>query len=332
MKKPHFYKEGIDAKKQLEQLKEFYKTTPEHVRPWVEQEIKMLSYGIAGEENVKFELENSHIPMIVLHDLHLEYDGLSAQVDYMIITTKLILIVECKNLYGHIEVDNRGNFIRSFEFNGRFKKEGIYSPITQNERHLELIKKIRLQSKNNILTRSIFEKHFEDNYKSVVVLANPKTVINTKYAKKKIRDQIIRCDQLVGYIKELVKSSKNEVSLEKIMYERADFFLSFHTPNTTDYTKKFLAAENYKVETKAEKPTIPVEDTPLYKELRQYRYEASKAGGLKPYMVYNNAEMEALISAMPKTLKDLKKISGFGEVKCERYGHAILEIINKHKS
>ena len=212
----------------------------------------MLSYGITGEESVAFELNNSYMPMIVLHDLH------------------------------------------------------------------------------NILTRTGFQKYFDENYKSVVVLANPKTVINMKYAKKEIKDQIIRCDQLVEHIKKLCKDSKNEISTEKYMYELADFFLSFHTPNTTDYTKQYLVAGSDENEKETEQLQINLEDTPLYKELKQYRYEISKAAGLKPYMVYNNAEMEALISAMPKTLKEIEAISGFGAVKCERYGNAILQIVKKH--
>ncbi|HHX95413.1 MAG TPA: helicase, partial [Clostridia bacterium] len=292
LKGPHFYKADSDLRAQLEQLKEFYKTAPDYIKPQVEQDIKMLHYGIAGEEQVAFELNNSFIPMIVLHDLHLEYEGLTSQIDFMIITTKLVLVVECKNLYGNIEVNNRGEFIRTFEYKGKLIKEGIYSPITQNARHLDMIKKIRLTSKNNFLARSSFLKYFEETYKSVVVLANPKTVIDLKYAKKEVKDQIIRCDQLVGYIKKLLKDSGNEAWFEKQMYELADFFLSFHTPNTKDYTRKYVEGDwKKKDESEITKMEVNLEETPLYKELRQYRYEISRAAGLKPYMVFTNAEM-----------------------------------------
>jgi len=43
-----------------------------------------------------------------------------------------------------------------FLYNGKYKKEGIYSPITQNTRHLEMIKKIRLAKRNNFFYRNIF--------------------------------------------------------------------------------------------------------------------------------------------------------------------------------
>ena len=67
--KPHFYKSDSDAKIQLEQLKAILQTVPVSMKSQVEQDIKMLSYGIVGEDNVVFELNNSYLPMIVLHDL-----------------------------------------------------------------------------------------------------------------------------------------------------------------------------------------------------------------------------------------------------------------------
>jgi superfamily II DNA helicase RecQ len=73
-----------------------------------------------------------------------------------------------------------------------------------------------------------------------------------------------------------------------------------------------------------------IEDTPLYKELRQYRYESSKAEGVKPYFIYNNAQMENIISTMPKNLNEIKKIPGFGDAKCLKYGNNILEILSKY--
>jgi superfamily II DNA helicase RecQ len=65
--------------------------------------------------------------------------------------------------------------------------------------------------------------------------------------------------------------------------------------------------------------------------LRQYRYNTSKAEGVKAYFIFNNAQLEELVSVMPETLDELKNISGFGDVKCQKYGPAILDIIKRHK-
>jgi hypothetical protein len=336
LKKPDFYKADSDAKKQLERVQQLYATAPDRVKPQIERDMKLLAYGIAGEDNVAFELNNSYLPIIVLHDLRLEHEGLSVQIDYLIITTKFCLVVECKNLFGNLEVNSRGEFIRELEFNGKRKKEGIYSPITQNMRHMEMIKQLRLGNKKNPLMRVALEKSFGDFHKSVIVLANPKTVINLKNAPKNVKDQIIRSDQLIEYIKRLIRESKDLASSEKEMYEMADFFVGLHKENSVDYTAKYLLEDNVEVSDKAikvlpDRVEIDITETPLYQALKQYRYETSKAEGIKAFYVYNNLQLEAIIEAMPRNLDELRKVSGFGEVKCEKYGEAILGIMRRYR-
>ena len=331
LKKPDFYKAESDAKNQLERLEQLYATAPDKVKTQIERDIKLISYGIAGEEQVAFELNNSYLPIIVLHDLRLEHEGLSAQIDYLIITTKFCLIVECKNLFGNIEVNSRGEFIRELDFNGKRKKEGIYSPITQNVRHMEMIKRFRVANKKNPLMRATLEKSFDDFHRSVIVLANPKTVINLKHAPKAIKDQIIRSDQLIEHIKRLLRENKDLASSEKEMYEMADFFKSLHTDNTVDYTKKYFQEASAEQDKELAPVEIASEETPLYQELKRYRYETSKAEGVKAFYVFSNAQLEGLIAGMPRNLDELMKISGFGEVKCQKYGDAILGILERYR-
>lgn len=233
-----FLKEDSDAEEQLNALELLVGNTTGETLEAIQEQIRLLKAGIYGEKNVKFELENSHIPMYVLHDLFLEHEGLSSQIDYLLITRKFQFILECKNLYGDIEINNNGDFIRTFQYGTKKKREGIYSPITQNRRHLELIKKMRSAEKMFLL-RGAFEKGFDDFYKSIVVLTNPKTILNARYAKKEVRDQVIRADQLSEYIRVMEKNSKTIPSSDAEMKELAEFFLSRHVPQAKDYTERF---------------------------------------------------------------------------------------------
>ena len=239
LKNPVFIKDDSEAEKQLAALQELKKNATGKLLEQLEQEASKVESGIIGEKQVRFELENSHIPMYVLHDLFLEHDGLTAQIDYLVITRKSNYVIECKNLYGNIEINNTGSFIRTYKFGNKVSKEGIYSPITQNQRHMELIKAIRAQSKGNILTKALFEKNFYNNYHSIVVLANPKTVLNDKYAKKEIKEQVIRADQLISYIKKIDGSVTDYTSSDKYMEEMANFFISQHKTNPVDYVEKY---------------------------------------------------------------------------------------------
>lgn len=238
IKEPVFLKEDSMAENQLSQLEELRKSANDETAKAIETEISYVKAGIYGEQTIHYELKNSHIPMLIIHDLYLEHNGLSAQIDYMIFTRSHIYVVECKNLYGNIEINNRGDFIRTFGSGRNAKKEGIYSPITQNQRHLELIKSICLDSKNGVLAKKLFEKQFYNSYRSIVVIANPKTILYDRYADMEVRSKVIRCDKLVDYIKRLDKADNCEMS-EKTMLEIADFFLHLHKEKQTDYVKKF---------------------------------------------------------------------------------------------
>lgn len=241
-KDPVIVKETSTAKQQIQALEELLLTAPDDIKPQIEQDMKLLSYGIYGEDQILFELKNSHMPMYVLHDLYLEDEGLTAQIDFLVITEKADFVIECKNLIGNIEINNNGDFIRTVNYGKAYKKEGIYSPITQNRRHIELIKQIRGRTKSNFLTKALFEKFFYTMYQGIVVLANPKTVLNDKFAKKEIKEQVIRVDRLVEHIRQVNARSKDEPSSDKQMAELAEFFLSVHKENPTDYLAKYKTA------------------------------------------------------------------------------------------
>ncbi|QXE20848.1 HRDC domain-containing protein [Clostridium sp. 001] len=264
---------------------------------------------------------------------------------YLVFTKKICFVIECKNLYGNIEINSRGDFVRTIEFGGRKRKEGIYSPITQNQRHLELMKKIRTDSKNNILMKYMAGRYFEDFNKSVVVLANPKTVLNAKYAKKEVKEKVIRADQLVKYIKKMYENSKVATNSEDRMLDWAQSYLDLHKNVENHYTGKY---EQYKInittsqKSDEEVPTpvserntitagkVTVKETDIFKELKAYRLHKSREEKIKPYFIYNNNQLKNLILKMPRNKEELQKVAGFGEVKVNKYGDDILKIIDKY--
>lgn len=344
-----FLKETSDTGIFIEKLQGLMESAPEEIKKEIETQIKFASYGEIGENNVAFELKNSGIDMYVLRDIYLEIGGLSAQIDYIVITRKHIYVLECKNLIGNIEIDNRGNFIRNYELSGKRVREKMYSPLTQNQRHLLVLKEVRKSNKGNFLTKLIFEKSFEDNYKSVVVLANPKTCLNDRFAKKEIKQQVIHADQLIAYIKDLDNLKKDSNMSVEEMRELAQFYLDHSQPNKSDYVKKYeemmQAVEHLEhldsiedaketVDLISEENTIreSINDTTdraeLEKRLKDFRRGQSQRENVKPYFIFNNAQMNDLIDQKPQNKEELLKVSGFGKIKIEKYGDAIIEILN----
>ncbi len=352
---PVFLKETSDAQFFVEKMQALQEKSTGEVKQKIEKQINLAKYGEIGESNIAFELKNSGMDMYVLHDIYLETGNLSAQIDYIVITRQCVYVIECKNLIGNIEIDNTGAFIRSYELGGKRIKEGIYSPITQNQRHLQVLKEVRKSGKTNFITKMIFEKNFGDVYKSVVVLANPKTYLNAKFAKKEIKDQVIRADQLVEYIKKAnaKAAEKNSNTSVEEMLQLAKFFLEKNNPNRSDYARKYeemvaMMTSNEPVkEALEESQEVKSEVTSrveqevkgvqeekssakeeVISKLKAFRLEQSRKENVKPYYIFNDAQMMDLLEKNPKTKAELLNVSGFGNVKVEKYGDAILQILH----
>lgn len=266
------------------------------------------------------------MPMYVLHDLYLEYEDLSAQIDYLIITRKGIFVIECKNLFGDITINQNGDFVRSMNLGRKVVKEGIYSPITQNKRHLEIIRQVRAQDKG-ALARVFFKKYFYDRYHSIVVLANPKTILDTKDAPKEVKNQVIRADQLIEYIKKVNATIKVEPSSDKEIRELAEYFLGKHKSKEIMYHKKYeqMIEEEPDTSVTSEDDSNNVEL--LIQKMKEYRLQQSREDKVKPYYIFTDKQMLELIEKKPSTIEELMNISGFGEVKCGKYGEQIIEIL-----
>ncbi|MBD5480604.1 MAG: hypothetical protein HDR14_15210 [Lachnospiraceae bacterium] len=330
---PVFCKETSDTGIFISKMQMLLERTDGEIKKKIEKQINMARYGEIGENNIAYELKNSGMDMYILHDIYLEINGLSAQIDYIVITRQHIYIIECKNLIGNIEVDNSGAFIRTYELSGRRVKEGIYSPITQNQRHMQVLKEVRLSAKGNFVSRMLFEKHFTETYKPIVVLANPKTCINYKYAKREIKEQIIRADQLIAYIKgqdaeSAVKSANMSVDE---MSRLAQFYLSKNNPMRSDYARKYEEMAGEAAMSMQTEEPVPSNDgrEEIIRRLKAFRLEQSRQEKIKPYYIFNDAQMVDLIEKSPRTKEELLKISGFGNVKVEKYGNKILEILSK---
>mgnify|MGYP002710189104 FL=1 len=105
-------------------------------------------------------------------------------------------------------------------------------------RHMEILKECYAEKKNLIMGFG-FRKYFDNFYKSLIVLANPKTVVNDRYAPKEIKNQVLRADQLVAVIKKMEADSGEIASSKKQMKERAESLLSKTSEKRKDYVEKY---------------------------------------------------------------------------------------------
>ncbi|NKF05654.1 NERD domain-containing protein [Clostridium gasigenes] len=365
-----FYKDFSEDNRWLNELIDINNRITSNKKKNIARDIAFLKAGISGEKNVYYELKNSFIPMICLHDIRIEDGDYAAQLDFVVITHKYIMILETKKLNGDILINECGDFIRSIKnnYSKGIKKEGIYSPIAQNDRHVRILKEI-LMKNGKIRNTPII---------SGVVIANPKSIVNKTKASKKIKDEIFRYDQLTEILNEKLKVHKDSEILERRMKEVADFLIINNKNIHIDYNKKYSlteedfignneAAEVVINEFKANKieyKKIEIDEEKIVEEkiveelikkitkkdseyklsekevissgssdilinkLKEYRTSMARAEKVSPYFIYNNETLGEIIKVKPENKEELMKVRGFGPIKVEKYGDSIIDIIN----
>ena len=291
-------------------------------KSYLYEEIQKYKYGIQGENKILYELKNSHIPMYILHDINLEYKDYKAQIDFIILTKKNYYIIECKNLYGNISIDNKGNFYRINNKN----KVGIYNPITQLDRHVNIIRRY-IEDRNNFIGKLIVKKIFDSMYHGIVVLANDNTVVEDKYAPKTVKNKVIRADKLIEYIKYIEKNTDSYASSEKDIISSCNNILALCKKEETIAEERPLLNINEDI-TDNNKTININNDDEIRTNLKKYRLNKSKELNYKPYFIFSDKTLEELINKKPKNKVELKQIEGFGDKKIEMYGIDIIKIIN----
>ncbi|HAP39688.1 MAG TPA: DNA helicase RecQ [Nitrospira sp.] len=73
--------------------------------------------------------------------------------------------------------------------------------------------------------------------------------------------------------------------------------------------------------------TSPV-DPQLFERLRQLRTELAEEEGVAPFVIFHDKTLRTIAGHRPMTLSALREISGIGEVKVERYGRRVLNVVN----
>jgi ATP-dependent DNA helicase RecQ len=68
-------------------------------------------------------------------------------------------------------------------------------------------------------------------------------------------------------------------------------------------------------------------DDRVYEALRTWRREVSKQHGVPAYTVFHDSTLRELAQVRPRSLEELRSISGIGATKLERYGAALLETL-----
>jgi ATP-dependent DNA helicase RecQ len=68
---------------------------------------------------------------------------------------------------------------------------------------------------------------------------------------------------------------------------------------------------------------------PLWERLRERRLDLAREQGVPPYVIFHDSTLREMHARRPRTLDELAEVSGVGERKLERYGHAFLDVFER---
>jgi hypothetical protein len=330
--KPTFIKDLNRESEEMIRLNQLlHNAIDEETKRKLQNELNLQRYVQDGLNKVYFELTNSPIPFYGLHNIRLEQNGTAANIDFLLVTNQFCCILKCKSLQGNIEIDSQGNFSRWVKKGEKWSKEGLYSPVEQNRRAEIMLKNV-LSSEFNIHNLPVL---------SLTIFTNPKATLNFKECPNEIIEKVIKVDLLNTKLKELVENTSAPLIEEAKVLGIGEGILKQNTSKSNipeakieeSHTREAAADLVQEVIVTDSKKASSVDNKDdLVKALKAYRTSIATANNIPPYFVYNNEEMDKLIDVMPKNKEELLKIKGFGQVKFDKYGNDILNIINTPKN
>ena len=312
----------------LNKLKEKYPNSKN-----INNQLYMAEKGLEGEKEIIYQLSKANIGMYVLHDVNIVYEGLKAQIDFIVITPWCSYFVECKNLIGNITVTESGDFIREYSYKGHKIKKGIESPYRQVQSQRDVYRKIwaKMQGKFRAF---LFDKSFEDIHRVLVVAANGENILNVKYAPKDMKYNIIKADGLVRKLEyDRDHSDKSVWYNKKEMENWANMFLRFNVKPEAKYDIDIDSSEENEIEDEIgisipsnENNTEKILD--IRNKLIEFRKIKSKEKNIPAYYIFNNDELDKILVLMPKTKEELLKNNVLSDIKIKLHGDEIIKIIN----
>ena len=73
--------------------------------------------------------------------------------------------------------------------------------------------------------------------------------------------------------------------------------------------------------------TLDENDAALYEAIKDWRRHAAEEENVPPYVIFGDRTIEDLIFKKPRTVRELLNVFGIGEIKAEKFGAAILKLV-----
>ena len=72
---------------------------------------------------------------------------------------------------------------------------------------------------------------------------------------------------------------------------------------------------------------LSADDAGLYEAIKDWRRHAAEEENVPPYVIFGDRTIEDLILKKPRTVRELLNVFGIGEIKAEKFGSALLQLV-----
>ncbi|MFG6495471.1 nuclease-related domain-containing protein [Fictibacillus sp. UD] len=198
----------------------------------IQNALKKHISGYRGEQSLDYFYR--YLPqnnLIFLHGIRILYEDYYFQIDTLIITSYFILIIESKNIAGHLYFESPYDpMIRTLND----QREAFDNPVEQVKRqsfHL-------MATLNNLISSSI-------PIESLVVITNPKTITEFSPTYNEARLKVIKSSGLVSKFAELSNKHRKEILQPKDSKRIVKYLIKNHTTEDPDVCSKFQIQPNH---------------------------------------------------------------------------------------
>lgn len=228
---------------------------PGHEGKQAKDDFYRLKAGIKGEKDsayfIDFDYGDTSKNWAVIHDLRLEHKGRVAQIDHLLINRWFeIYVLETKHFNSGIKITEDGEFLRWNDWKKSY--EGMESPLSQNERHIAVLKDVcaAIDGPARLGIR------LQPAFHSYVLIAIDAKVYRPKTAKFDT-SRVIKADQLKSNIDKEIDA----VSPASILLLKAPKMVSAETVH--DFARQLVAQHKpLQEQNRAEKPKPTADSRP----------------------------------------------------------------------
>ncbi len=193
---------------------------PDHPkRKQIAEELDRRLAGLRGEESLDFYLSSLPIKSwMIFHDLNLSDGEYNCQIDTLLLSAKLSLIIDSKNYAGKILIDiETEQMIQTLDL----KEKGYPYPIPQVERHQRCIRKFLLE--NNLPLVPV-------DY--LVIFTNSHMILEFKGYNKNVKQRVCKSPSFSHKIELFEKMYIEKVLSAKDCNRLCKLLLKHNTPPT----------------------------------------------------------------------------------------------------